>query len=363
MKQSLLFCLFFVVCACGKRVQSDGQYGFPQSYDLAAKKVYDTEILSAFPDMFLVGDTLMSVCSGSAKDGFIRLYSMSEGFREVLDGYGTMGRGPGEFVYAEVTSVEGNRLYVENINMSEMAWLDVSEDGSKITETRRETYKWTEEGRAKFPDDFMRLDPLKTVHLKSGYFAGLSYLGPHEFFSLWDDSLNFVRYFGDSPVPDVTDFYSALKHLKGHTTSKDNKFAFAPLYLPYLTMYEVVDGEPVKKWEQFFIEPHYAVQDGIINFYGRKSFGRVTGLRIGERYVYLSFLDVLLAEYDWHVTEKALANIVFVFDHDGNKVARLNLDHRVADIEISSDERTLYGIAATPEFRFVEYKLPEFDEN
>ncbi|MCL2561240.1 MAG: hypothetical protein FWE10_02815 [Rikenellaceae bacterium] len=361
MKRLLLFCLPLLLFGCSKKRQGD-EYGFPQVYSLTSK-MYDTDIILRAPDMFLVDSFAVVCCSSTPKD-FLQVYSISQGFRHLLS-TGRTGRGPLEFLqYPILNTTEGNDIFIQSLNAFELARLRVTgtEDGDvEIKEIWRRRFEFPPE-LGRMIDNWAWNEPFYPVRLNSGYFAGVQFANNPRFFSLWDDDMNFVRFFGYAPIPEKFEFTSGSRHLQGSLRSHGNRMVHAANLLPYLALYEINDDEPVLKWAKYFLRPVYEVDNENIVLSGSSTFGLTQGLSLGENYIYLAFKDLFLSEYDGRIAERRDSDIIFVFDYDGNRVARLDLDRRIfLSPAVSADERTLYGITETDEgYRFVEFELPKF---
>ena len=138
--------------------------------------------------------------------------------------------------------------------------------------------------------------------------------------------------------------------LSGKTASNQNSFFYATIDLPYLASYSLRDGDMVKDWEIFYKTPYYGISGGDIKYIKEKSTGPMKDIKVDDRYIYILYLDQLLSEYDYAVTEKSCANKVFVFNHKGEKVACLNLDCRLSSIAIDSKNQKMYGSVMSEEY-------------
>ncbi|MCL2561034.1 MAG: TolB-like 6-bladed beta-propeller domain-containing protein [Rikenellaceae bacterium] len=358
-KLILLCCLPILFAGCSKKAKIDEKYGFAQSYALTSK-IHSTDIYTSDPFMFLTDSSAVLASFRIPKD-FIRVHSIAEGFREVGT-YGSTGGGPLDFMQPIFTFAEGDEIYVQDAGRNALARLKLSNSGNEVEvrETWRRTFVYPDSERS-LEDNRLRLEPRSSVRLGTDHFAGISFNGNHGFFSLWDNDLNFIRYFGDAPIPEEIHYGSSMSYLGGYLHSHDNRLVFAASNLPYLSLYEINDCEPVQKWANYYNKPVYKVQNEGILFSKDETFGLTRGLSLGRNYIYLVFLDILMSEEDIRTAELSKGNIVFVFDYEGNRIALLNLDRRVNQIAVSSDERTLYGVTDTPDgYRFVEFELPEF---
>lgn len=285
-------------------------------------------------------------------EDFIHLYSIQDGFKEIGK-YGMKGRGPLEFHSPDITTVDGDFIYVKNMNRYEVARLKLTETGTSFIEEQRLSF----EGQ---PKTDLMTEPRDAVHLSSGHYVAVSHNNGSEFFSLWNDSLKFISFFGESPIPEEVDMLQSMNYLQGKIRARDNRFVFVVTNLPYICMYEINDGKPVQKWAKYYMQPVYTAENGGILFDKDKTFGSSKGLFVSENYVYVLFLDVLMSEQSEKKAELSRGKMVLVFDHEGNNVARIDLDYRLfsSSIAVSSDEKKLYAI--TSDYHFIEYDLPEF---
>ena len=336
--------IFFLFVACSSR-RTTHQSVF-REYDVQGKVYDEGEIFANYPTIIHM-DSLLIVYSArpNTSGKFMTIHSLREGMREVAT-YGTQGRGPGEYQALDINSTHGNRLFARNVNMRELVVLELIADSGRveIREVERLKFKNNDQG---FQDHFIS-------YLDERRFIAVSYGGPGKFFSLYDDRMNLLGYFEDGPVGEELDPLSARTSLSGHFATNNGKFAFATAYIPKILFYGKNGDVPQKEWEDTFYDSYYQVTNNRVVFDKDQTFGVVRDLELGEKYVYILFLEVPI-----NSTQSA-ADIVLVYDHQGNRIARLKLNYRIDDLCVSSDEKTLYGIAETPEYRIAAFDLPAF---
>ena len=80
-----------------------------------------------------------------------------------------------------------------------------------------------------------------------------------------------------------------------------------------------------------------------------------------DHFIYLLYLDQLLSDFNFNETDKSMANVVLIFDYDGNAIAKLQLSCRINRMALSNDGKQLYGIAHLPEPTLVEFILPRLN--
>jgi hypothetical protein len=336
-----LSCLF--ASCSGRKTTEKGP--FPE-YSVQGKVYDEAEIFAKYPTIIDM-DSLLIVYSSTPNlaGKFITVFSPREGMKEIA-AYGTRGRGPGEYLSLEINSTKGHRLFARNVNKRELIVLELLGDSGRveIREVERLNFEINDSG---FEDQAIS-------YLDEQHFVAVSYGGPGKFFSLYDNRMNWLAPFGDGPVVEELDPFNAHTSLSGHFATHNGEFTFATAYIPKVLFYSKNGDAPQKAWEDTFYDSYYRVENNRIGFDKTQTIGVVRDLELGEKYVYILFLDVPIS------SSQSAANIVFVYDHKGNRVARLNLDYRIDDLCVSSDEKTLYGIAETPEYRIASFDLPAF---
>lgn len=340
----------FVCCSDAKK---DSKEPF-REYDIKGKLYESKNILATFPDIMTMDSLVIVYSSMPNKAGkFITVYNPHEEMKEVGD-YGLRGRGPTELLSMNLNSVHGNRMFARNTNMNELVVLEATNSSGRIEITEIERLK-TE--RILHEDNIKREDQ-NISYLDDDHFVAVSYGGPGKFFSLYDDRMNWLAHFGDGPVTEELDAMSARSKLGGHFATKDGAIVFASATIPKVLYYTKSGDLPQKVWEDTFYDSYYRVENRQIELDASKTVGVVRGIELGEKYVYVLFLDAKWGDY--YGGKVSAGNIVFVFDHEGNRIARLDLEYPLQDIAVSEDEKILYGIAETPEYLLASYELPEF---
>lgn len=198
---------------------------------------------------------------------------------------------------------------------------------------------------------------LKICRLDSNYYTGNCFHKQDQFFSLLDKNLNTIGYFGNSPIPE--DIFNAHERLQGLLQSSYGIAIFTPLELPYIGCYTIQEGKPAKLWEDNFADMNYHVTGKTLLYNSKKTQGVTRDLQITPRYIYILWYDDLV--YNYYNSDQGSSpggRVVFVYDHQGNRITRYALDVDVTKIAVSEDERTLYGLT-TPDYALVTFELPE----
>ena len=196
------------------------------------------------------------------------------------------------------------------------------------------------------------------IQLDSSHFVSLLCDSQKGFFTLFDTDLNPIEKFGESPIKEELPPYASRTRLKGAIAAKNGTMVFATSYLPYLSCYQLQSGKMQKQWSFFFDKTFYEVRNGDLLFSKEKSFGQILSLYMDEQYIYVLYLDQLLSEYDYSQTDKYSSNIILIFDHEGNAVAKLTLDCRIEKIAVSNKLKKIFGLGQLPEPVLVEFDLP-----
>lgn len=82
--------------------------------------------------------------------------------------------------------------------------------------------------------------------------------------------------------------------------------------------------------------------------------------KVGKKHIYVLWYDDTQNAYSNRPDPMAIpgADVILIYDHDGNRIARLRTDIDLYNIELSEDERTLYALTA-PNCELVTFELPE----
>ena len=283
-------------------------------------------------------------------ENFCKIYSIPEGMKEIGN-YGRIGNGPGEFLQPFYTYTNENRFGLNEINKQELAIMELTSN-AKIKEIKRmrAPYK-PKHGELNLPDyHFIELD--------DSHFVSLLCDSKNGFFTLFDNNLNPITRFGESPIEEELPPYTSRTRLKGQIAAKNGTMVFATSYLPYLACYQLQSGTMQKQWDFFFDKTFYSVQNGDLLFSKEKSFGQILSLCMDEQYIYVLYLDQLLSEYDYSQPDKCSSNKILIFDYKGNDVAKLTLDCRIEKMAISRQLKKIFGLGQLPEPMLVEFDLP-----
>ncbi len=339
--------------SCDSSHKQDRTIKFKEEHFLK-HTAYDTELFIKHGRITVIDSFLVLV--SIQQDPLCKLYSIPQNMKE-LYGYGSIGNGPGEFLQPLLTYSHDNTFGLNELNKGELAIMQLINENQNVSiiESRRLKAETKNENEKVFRNDyyFARLD--------DEHYISIRYEGENKFFSLFDSTLTLICRFGESPIPEEVSPMVAVNRLQGRVAASDGTMVFATAYLPYLACYQLKDSTMEKKWSFFYDQAYYAVRNGDILYYKDKSYGQVINLKMNDQFIYLLYLDQLLSEYNFNKTEKSMSNVILVFDHDGNAVAKLRLSCRINGMALSNDGKKLYGIAHLPEPTLVEFLLPRLN--
>ena len=331
-----------------KGVEDDG---IEAEYDL--KYIKHCDVFMKQPQLQFADSALIAVSYGH-NDVVCEFYSVGDNVRRIGT-YGSIGNGPGEFLQPLLTFADGDVFGINDVNISSLFVLQIKKDRDTVfveeLQRLKAPYKTSKEG-------FVPKD-IRFVKLGEQNFVSSLNMGNGCFFTLFDSSLQPISRFGDAPVKDDLSPYVMRSRLSGKTASNQESFFYATTDLPYLASYSLHDGDMVKDWEIFYKTPYYGISDGDIKYIKEKSTGPMKDMKVDDKYIYILYLDQLLSEYDYANTEKSCANKIFVFSHEGEKVACLNLNCRLSNMAIDSKKGKIYGIAEIPDVSLVEFTMPD----
>ena len=184
--------------------------------------------------------------------------------------------------------------------------------------------------------------------------VAVSYGGKGAFFSLYDTKMTPQGTFGDPLIVEEISASERRRCLNG------NDFCYVPNDIPRIAYYRMIDGSPQELWRDTFYESYYTLDGKQVRYNQTRTVGITHRVAMGGNYIYILFLDVPIAKANISHTETFAADIVFVYDRKGYKVARLNLNQRIYSMALSTDQKRLYGVVY-PDNRLVAFDLPEFD--
>lgn len=284
------------------------------------------------------------------------VYSTYDGVKHECT-YGDINSGPKDFRQPVLTFANGNTFGLNDINERTLALLHIEKDENGI-------YNVIEKDRLKAPlnrskEEFIPLDT-RYIPIRNGelYISAL-FMDKDRCFTLSDNSLTPIQRFGESPISEELDGIVIRNRLNGFMATYEDKFFYAAMDLPYISTYKLVGDKMIKQWSKFYKNPYYLVSNGDVKFDKDKSMGPLKDMCVDSQYIYMLYMDQLLSEYDTYNTEKSASNTIYVFKHDGEPVACLELDCRLRKLAIDSKQHKLYGIAQLPDFSLVEFQLPQ----
>ncbi|RNC63492.1 hypothetical protein D7D25_16305 [Proteiniphilum sp. X52] len=339
-----------ILVSCNSSHKQDMTIRFQEEHFLK-HTAYDTELFIKQGQITVIDSFLILV--SIQQDPLCKIYSIPQNMKE-LYGYGSIGNGPGEFLQPLLTYSHNNTFGLNEINKKELAVLQLVNENKNVSiiESRRLKAVTKNEKEKVFRTDyyFARLD--------NEHYVSLLYEGENKFFSLFDSTLTLICRFGESPIPEEVSPMVAVNRLQGRVAASDGTMVFATTYLPYLACYQLNNEAMEKKWNIFYNQPYYAVRNEDLLYDKDKSFGQMMNLKKDDHFIYLLYLDQLLSDYDFNEINKSMANVILVFDYDGNAIAKLHLSCRINRMALSNDGKKLYGIAHLPEPTIVEFNLP-----
>ena len=350
-KKNFTLLVLILLVSCTSKDKKDVGVTFKKEYTLE-HKAYDTELLISSGRITVI-DSLLILISFQQKP-FCKVYSIPNNMKE-LYGYGRIGNGPGEFLQPILTYSHNNTFGLNELNKQELAIMQLTNTNGNLSiveQTRLKAPYNLSKGEIVPPDaHFTKLD--------ENHYVSIVLADDGRFFSLLDKNLSHINQFGESPIPEKLSAISYMNRLQGKIAANDGSMVFATSHLPYLVSYKLINDEMKKQWSLYYDKAYYGVRNEDLLFDKEKTFGSVLDLKMDSKYIYVLYLDQLLSEYDYHETEKSLANKILVFNHKGDAVTKLNLSCRISYMALSSDHTKLFGLSQLPEPTLVEFDLPK----
>lgn len=353
MLRFLIMILSIMLMGCNSSTMKDDVSEFNKVYKLEHTSY--KEIIMKDPQIE-VTDSFIVLVSARYGENVCKVYSIDKKMEEVCT-YGSFGQGPNEFRQPALTVSTGNDFGINEINEMQYVKLAIEQVDGKVEVREKERHKAVYK-RLK-GEDYTPKDT-RYMPLKNGqYYVSCFFLKDGAFFTLSDSLLQPVNRFGKSPIKEEVPTIGIRNRLNGFMDVYDTRLFYATSELPYLASYTLGSNEMDLDWEIFYKEPYYGVVEGEVRFDKEKSTGPLNDMRADSRYVYLLYMDQLLSENDYYQTEKSCSNKIFVFNHQGEKIACLALDNRLSKMAIDEKRKKIYGIAHIPDLGLIEYDMPK----
>ena len=353
-KSIILSIIALSFISCKESSKKDYSSNFDKEIFLTHNRESSKDMILEGSVITLIEDTIINVTSYRLNNDVMLFFSTKD-FKK-LGAYGTKGRGPNEFLDVMSLSYNGNKNGFSVFDFYNQALVDLKIQNIDDTITIIETDKMLAK---KEKLSHGRLDILK---YNEEFYVSTMFNGNGKMFDVLDKNLELVKSFGDSPIKDSLSAYTTLCYLGGYTASSHGIFAYSAKNIPYIGIYKLnKDGMPEKVAEDHYFETVYEVRGDSFLLSKDKSRGNVYALFIGKKYIYNLFTDGLVSEQTYDIPEKSTGNIVFIFDHNGNSIAKLKLDKNLSSLTISEDEKTIYGLARDDYFSIVTYTIPDLE--
>lgn len=347
-----LLSVYSLLCltGCGGRTHPAAQTDFGPEIPLK-HTVRNPDIFASYPEGFFRLDSVLVVLSPRIGDNFGRLISTNT-FQEVGT-FGAKGKGPTEVIWTfpfAYTGSDSSFMAYDLPSRSVISYTLVNR-GDSLT-MRAHDKRRVDQG------DVPMQDNTKLCRIGDDHYMGQCFHAQDQYFSLLDKDFNQIGYFGTSPIPEAVT--NAGERLQGWMNAGYGITVVAPTELPYIGCYAMRDGQPVKLWEDDFAEKIYLVKETTFFLKPEESVGYTWDVKISKNYIYILWNDDLVFKYFERPNNQdpAGANVIFVYDHAGNRKAKLRTDIDLCTITLSEDERTLYGLKQ-PDYALVTFDLPE----
>ncbi|MFI3262423.1 MAG: BF3164 family lipoprotein [Rikenellaceae bacterium] len=310
--------------SCVSEKNTKGEY---PTIDIKGRE-FPNEIYSDPPRLYLFDNMLLTIASKAIP--MINLYNIGDEL-ELVTSYGTKGKGPGEFIYIEVCSINGDTIIVSDPAKRKVTTLLYERDHKRLVELEHHDYK-----RIYLSGTEMGITDQNMQKLDNQNYVARSLNGAENIFSIYDTDLNFVKHFGHFEFIDGATPIDVVNYMQGAMKNRKNNIIFATNRLPYVVMYTIDGDEVYKKWDDEILPVEVSVVNKGIRFSEEKSIGTCRYVDISDKYIYVLFSDAPLAE------DERGGDIVYVYDYSGNKVARFNLEHLMYFMCVNEDDSKLY---------------------
>ncbi|SUE35062.1 hypothetical protein [Rikenella microfusus] len=349
---SLLFVLISIVLST-TACQSTKEAAFGPEIRIA-HTLRNPNIFAQLPEAFFRLDSVLVVISPRIGDGFGRLLS-TRTYQEIGH-FGVVGKGPTEVVWASAFPYTNggpdSSFMAYDLASRSVITYTLQKQGDSLT-MRGHNKRRVDQG------DVPTQNNLNICLLNKDTYMGACFHQQDSIFSLIDSTLNQVGYFGTSPIPESIS--NAAERLQGLLMSSYGIAVYTPLDFPYIACYHLdTQKKPQKLWEDTFSEMVYRIEGARLNRVPERIKGVTEDTKVGKKHIYVLWYDDTQNAYSNRPDPMAIpgADVILIYDHDGNRIARLRTDIDLYNIELSEDERTLYALTA-PNCELVTFELPE----
>lgn len=275
-----------------------------------------------------------------------------------------VGSGPGEmnrWPYFSGVSAKGDTLYMyDNMTFSLYTYLvRVTDKGVSYTFLGKEP---TKENGDELPEGFLKQTVCELDRLENGYSIGYRVLTTNNIFTLLDRDLTEVTKFGEYPVKEG--FEEGQIHqtvsFQGCRATSGNSLYYAPHNFGYMARYDVSDeGEVTQAWERWYSKPSYEVRNNKLVF-KKDDIQGFFGLTVGKKYIFATYSGFPLEKMYQERSSYALrSTYLYVFDLDGNPLAKFDTGKRVTCMCLDENEDYLYVSHYDPDLSLWRYKMSD----
>ena len=317
-------------------------------------ELYDKDIIMRPISLFTI-DSMLFIVSPMVSNGFGQIFDLNNDL-EKLGEFGNIGHGPDEFVIPEPTFVGDDYFYMQDVNGRAIAKWGIFKTDNRIQASEISRLRFSHYYTSGIGSESRKINPLGDE-----YFVGLICDPENGYFTLYNKEMELIQAFGKPPVfePGMSAF-SHVSRLSGYLSTSGNSFAFAAMNIPYVAYYSIEKGDtiPTLKWEDTYGEISYTTENDVFRFTD-KAIGLNRDIQNRDKYIYILNIDILWTQIDFNIAEKSLAKAILVYNHEGERVARLELDYGLSFFFVSEDEKTIYGITQNPDYMVVKYNMPK----
>ena len=275
-----------------------------------------------------------------------------------------VGNGPGEmnqWPYYSGVSVSGDTLYMYDQMTHSLYtyFVRVTDDKVSWSFLGKES---TKENGDELPDGYLKQTICQLDRLENGYSIGFRILTTNTIFTLLDPDLTEVTKFGEYPVKDG--FEEGQIHqtvsFQGCRETSGNSLYYAPHNFGYMAGYDVSgEGEVTKVWERWYSKPSYEVRNNRL-IYKMNNIEGFYGLAIGKKYIFATYSGIPLEKMYEEKSGYALrSTYLYVFDLDGNPLAKFDTGKRVTNMCLDEKEDYLYVEQHAPDLSLWRYRVSD----
>ena len=325
------FCLFMISCSSPEKRETMDFSMLPE-YTLEATQLNQDEIISGSAwEFHRVGERFFVIYGVPNSAALILRTSDGQPCGEFV----RQGMGPGECLFPHYAGCSENEdtvfIYDRSFHKASAYVFPSSERDTFI-------YRCVWSRRA-----LERESPVygETYRTSDGRFVTVQVFGTDSLFVVFDEHLNKLFEFGETPLPVVTGKKQSFQAFLGITVVDGNRFYYASKRMAYLASYTInSNNTATKNFAHTYVKPLCEIDGGRVILKKNHLHG-FADLKVKGEYIWVLYNGNRKEDTD-KSREYQYAQTLIVFNMDGIPLAKFKIPHKANKFCFSKDGETMY---------------------